>query len=450
MKLSGILFSLLFFAFCCKAQQAKDVFISGKLLNLNNRTSILDLSEMGALRPNNNDREIAPDSAGNFSVHFKLAAANYFMLAHNIVYLSPGDQIKVIMDFNNPEKSTFFGSGSVENYYLESVDLSHSGSFLAKGFNLKGTIKERVELVLQLAAERRNKLHALNNPAPEFVKLEDARIDADIINSFKRLPGFFTWKNNIPRKDEARYFKEADSLTRPYLYKYASKLRNADFLKIEVVRDNFYRIMDSLKDTDPDAPVIRDWQYAYETVYYINESKNKEDLLKLKPRIDSIKNKGYRNAVKESFELKAGFWNGDPAINFRAYDINNKNVSLESFKGKIIYIDLWATWCGPCLQELPQLDSLRKQYANNSNIVFVSLCVNERVDDWKKDIQKRNQQGIQLFADRNQMLPYKIYSIPRTIIVDKDFKVLMMNGPTPSNPGLKAYLNALLERKPVN
>jgi len=65
--------------------------------------------------------------------------------------------------------------------------------------------------------------------------------------------------------------------------------------------------MDSLKNTDPNTSKIKDWQHAYELVYYINAAKNKKDLLPLKEKIDSIKNSGYRNAGKESFDLKAGF-----------------------------------------------------------------------------------------------------------------------------------------------
>jgi hypothetical protein len=47
-------------------------------------------------------------------------------------------------------------------------------------------------------------------------------------------------------------------------------------------------------------------------------------------------------------------------------------------------------------------------------------------------------------------MPYKIYAIPRAIIIDKNFKVLMMNAPMPSNPNLKGYLDALLKRQSVN
>lgn len=450
MKLKGILCLLLALAIRCEAQQNQDVFISGKILNLNNRTTVIDLSEVGALRPENKDREIITDSSGNFSIHFKLSAANYFSIVHNTLYLSPGEQLKVRIDFNDLNKSTFFGKGSIADEYLKSIPFPKEGSYLEGGTKLKGTIKETVDLVLALAQQRREKLKGLRGVTPGFIKLEEGRIDADIINSFKWLPGIFTRQNKIARKDQDPYFKEAFALTQPYGKLYAKHLHHADFLKIEVVRDNFYRIMDSLSDSDPNTARIKDWQYAYETVYYINEAKDKTELLKFKGRIDSINNPAYRSAVRESFDLKAGFWEGDDAIDFKAYDSNNKTVALSSFKGKIIYIDLWATWCVPCLKELPYLDSLRNRYASDPNVVFVSLSLNEHSSDWKQSIQRRQAEGIQLITNHEQIMPYKIYAIPRAIIIDKNFKVLMMNAPMPSNPNLKGYLDALLKRQSVN
>ena len=94
---------------------------------------------------------------------------------------------------------------------------------------------------------------------------------------------------------------------------------------------------------------------------------------------------------------------------------------------------------------MPFLDSLRKKYFNNPDIIFISLCVNESIADWEKELQKRNLEGIPLFADSHQMLPYKIIEITRAIIIDKDFKLLMMKGPMPSSPGLQSYLNGLLK-----
>ena len=444
MKLNNILCLLLCLALHCKAQKTKEVFISGKLVNFNNRLTVIDVSETGELRPLTNDREIAPDSAGNFSVHFKLQGPNYFQIGRNVLYLSPGDRMKVVIDYNWPEKSTFSGSAKNENYYLGSIPFPKAGSYLNGGINLKETLQENINIVFTKAQERRDKLNTLQSVTPEFINLENCRIDADIINSFKMLPGYFVQQKKDSKDNYSKDYKKVDSLTRAYQYKYSASIQKADFLKIEALRHIFYYIMDTLKSNDLNTAKIKDWQYAYELVYYINAAKNKKDLATLKVKIDSIKNPEYREAVRESFEFKADFREGDTAKDFQAYNIKNQVISLSSFKGKVIYIDLWATWCVPCLQELPFLDSLKMKYINNPNIIFISLCIDERTADWEKELQKRNLGGIQLLANSRQMLPYKIYAIPRAIIIDKNFKVLMMNGPMPSNPRLKDYLDGLL------
>jgi thiol-disulfide isomerase/thioredoxin len=445
-KLTGLAFLLLCLALQSSAQQAKEVIISGKIINLNNRTTLIDISEVGELRPVNNDREIAPDSAGNFSIHFKLREANYFKLGLNELYISPGDRMNMVIDYDRPEKSTFSGSASVANNYLKSIPFPKAGSYLNGGTNLKKTLGESIEYILLLAQQRRAELSAIKNKlSPEFFKLEAGRIDADIINSFKLLAGRFIDANKIPKKNTDSVHKTAYNLTKPYLKKYAPGLQKANFLKLEVVRKNFYRIMDSIETTNADGAKIKDWQYAYELAYYINDASDKKSVLKLRPKLDSVKNIEYRKAVKELFDQKTGFWDGDIAVDFKTHDVKNNTVSLSDFKGKIIYIDLWAPWCGPCLEDMPFLDSLRKKYADNPEIVFLSLCLDQNTDMWRKYIQKNNPTGLQLYTNWQQLIPYKVTSIPRAIIIGKDFKVVKMNAPTPSHPGLPAFLDALLK-----
>ena len=72
--------------------------------------------------------------------------------------------------------------------------------------------------------------------------------------------------------------------------------------------------------------------------------------------------------AQEKKELKEG----DQAPTFKYLDINGKEVSLSDLKGKYVYIDIWATWCGPCTGELPHLKELEKKM-HGKKIVFVSI-----------------------------------------------------------------------------
>lgn len=446
MKVNGLLFLLLLWALPGIAQKSKDVFISGKLLHLNNMTTVFDLSDVGALRLGDFGAQIIPDTSGNFAVHFKLAKTGYFRLGRNILYIAPGDKLHVMIDNNAPEKSEFSGDGSPADNYLRSAPFMNAASYLMQRDSIKTTIQGTLDFVLRSAAKRRELLNSIQGLSAEFKSLEDARIDADIINSLKYFSGFYIRKNKIPKSDQPEIQKTCFELTKPYVQKYAAQLKDPNLLKLDVFRANFYTIFGYQNDAGIKVSEFADWKYAYELFYYIQAAKEKSELPPLKVKIDSVQNPEFREAIKESLNSKSGFWDGDTAIDFMAKDLTDKNISLSSFKGKTIYIDLWASWCVPCLQEIPALDSLRGRYKGNPNIVFISLSIDQNKEEWKRSVQKHQLQGIQLFSGLRALKPYKISTVPRSIIIDREFKVLMMDGPTPSNPALANYLDEVLKK----
>lgn len=122
-------------------------------------------------------------------------------------------------------------------------------------------------------------------------------------------------------------------------------------------------------------------------------------------------------------------------------------TSLEDFKGKYVYIDVWATWCGPCLYEVPYLQEVEKQY-HDKNIVFVSISVdaNRDYNKWKQMVTDKKMGGVQLYADKSFdsdfAKDYIIKAIPKFILIDPDGKIVKSNAPRPSD---KKLINLLEE-----
>jgi thiol-disulfide isomerase/thioredoxin len=446
MKFKIVLISLLLLGLYPLTVKSKEVFIYGKLVNPNVKTYFRDCSDIGALRLTDEGTILMPDSLGNFEIRLKLSTPTYFMIGLNIVYLSPGDKLKIMIDNGDPEKSEFLGDGSAADNYLKSIPNPDAASYLIYRDSIKTSILGSMDYILSAAQKRRDILSATPGLTPDFILMEEGRIDADIINSIKYLGGLFIKKNKIPQANKMEAFNQTIKLTQPYLKKYSLLLSNPKLLQIAVFRDNFFTIVKRLRDTGVVIPEFTEWGYAYETAYSINDAKEKGELLKLKPRIDSIGKINYRKAVQKLYDTKTGFWNGDTAIDFVSKDINKAKVSLSSFKGKVIYIELWASWCVPCLHEMPMLDTLREKYINNPNMVFISLSIDQDAASWQKCLVQRKPHGLQLLTDLSQIRPYNITGIPRTIIIDKDFKVLKMDGPTPSSIGLSNYLDAILKK----
>jgi len=139
---------------------------------------------------------------------------------------------------------------------------------------------------------------------------------------------------------------------------------------------------------------------------------------------------------------------GTPSPKFNYPNTKGENVSLDDLKGKYVYVDVWATWCGPCKREIPFLKELDNEF-KGKNIAIVSLSIDkmEHKDKWLKMVADENLQGIQIMADKEWnsdfVRAYNIQGIPRFILIDKDGNILDANAPRPSNPGLKELFNSL-------
>ena len=144
--------------------------------------------------------------------------------------------------------------------------------------------------------------------------------------------------------------------------------------------------------------------------------------------------------AQEKKELKEG----DQAPTFKYLDINGKEVSLSDLKGKYVYIDIWATWCGPCTGELPHLKELEKKM-HGKKIVFVSISCDKDKAAWEKMVKEKGLEGVQLHngGDRAFMDAFGVKYIPRFILLDKEGKVETANMTRPSNSETEKPLKAL-------
>ena len=136
-------------------------------------------------------------------------------------------------------------------------------------------------------------------------------------------------------------------------------------------------------------------------------------------------------------------------VDFTFPDVEGKPVSLSDYRGKVVLVDIWATWCSPCRAELPHLKKLEEEMENTDLVVIgVSVDVRKNYDKWKKMVDDGEVKGIQLFANGGKQLckDYGVNGIPRFIVFDREGKVAEAAAPRPSNPDLKELLNELLKR----
>lgn len=157
----------------------------------------------------------------------------------------------------------------------------------------------------------------------------------------------------------------------------------------------------------------------------------------LKERAEEMKRQLFKNAPQGA------------AIDFTYPDVNGKMVSLSDFKGKVVVVDVWATWCSPCRYQLPFLKKLEEEM-RGKDVVFIGVSVDKKKDyeKWKKMLKDEGLQGVQLFADGFSKITkdYNITGIPRFMVFDKKGNLVEMQAPRPSEPALKKMIEAELKK----
>ncbi len=167
--------------------------------------------------------------------------------------------------------------------------------------------------------------------------------------------------------------------------------------------------------------------------------------------------KSYKSFIGQAIALKKEFPKGTPSPTFSDYEnYDGTTTSLSDLAGKYVYIDVWATWCGPCKAEIPFLKEIEKEY-HGKDIQFVSLSIDDdrshkgswdkAHEAWKAMVADKELGGIQLFAPKGWQTEfiqaYKINGIPRFILIDPAGNVVSPDAPRPSSDELKELLTEL-------
>lgn len=143
---------------------------------------------------------------------------------------------------------------------------------------------------------------------------------------------------------------------------------------------------------------------------------------------------------------------GKPSPTFNYENHKGGMTKLEDLRGKYVYIDTWATWCGPCIREMPAMKEVEKKY-HGKNITFLGISIDAKKDHdkWKAMVDKKELGGVQVFADNDWnsqfVKDYGITGIPRFILLDPKGNVVDSNAPRPSDPTLIKMLDELLAKK---
>ncbi len=245
--------------------------------------------------------------------------------------------------------------------------------------------------------------------------------DAEDINNSISFTGLGAGTNNYMatkiRFQDSENFSDFNSIF---------KLEKPDFnAKVESLKSSLDDLISNALDLD--------------STMMVNEVKSNKELITF---LTANYEKKHRDII--------AFAKGKPSPKFVNYE-NHKGgtTSLDDLKGKYVYVDVWATWCGPCKREIPFLKEVEKEF-HGKNIEFVSISIDKKEahQKWKDMVTEKELGGIQLYADNGWnsqfVRDYGIEGIPRFLLIDDKGNIVNADAPRPSNPKLKELLNGLL------
>ncbi len=463
-KLIIFLFPAFLLFACQNAKQSNAVKITGTIEN--------PISEKASIRYGDSTH-VAEVVDGKFVLDFELTKPESITFKHGSesggLYLEPGDNVTLTL---NPkefdETLKLAGDGAEESNYL-----------LAK-YLLNEQFDEKTKEIYSSSPEE------FAASMDEIKKANDQHLET-YAEAHKNMNADFL-KNE---KSTILYSWATDKINYPAYYPYYA---GADAPELEL-GDDYLAFMDKIEMNDETA-FENNQQYAQMVNAYINsmgqkagkgidnlagmfeaaQNKIKSDKIKSGILANTLTNflnyndatgaekyvemfnkmstdEKQKKAIAEAHSIAMKLLKGKPAPTFNYTNTKGEEVPLENLKGKNVYVDVWATWCGPCKKEIPHLKELEAKYHNNDDIVFMSVSIDkmEDKDKWLKMVEEKELSGVQLMADKDWKssicTDYGIRGIPRFLLIDKEGKIMDKNAPRPSSKEIKEVMADLAKPK---
>lgn len=427
------------------------IHLKGQLIDMGSRQVRMNYNGAASMLGDSRDLVILTDEAGRFDTTFTLNEPAYFSISRNTLYLTPGDDMVIKVTQNNKE-AEFAGKGAEANNYMKHRLFPKGGSYLEAGRNLRHDFASTKLLIDSLAAVRQHTLDTLSHVSDEFKRLETARIKADVANSYISYASYSGLFKGIKDSEQAaaKWTEFCQSINEP-IQPLLKAIIDESLLDVAVVRDVISHHSDStLKEVwfkELAIPERTAELYACaEEVDRLRNEVSPQAVSQAEAFVQTVKNADFRNEVEQKIQQASKLLPGKEAIDFAITNVKGEEKHLSDFKGKVIYIDLWATWCGPCIHESPYFEKLAKEY-EGKEVVFLPISTDTTVKPWLNYLKAHKKDLVQYHSnDEALVTDWAILYIPRFILIDKDFKIVNAYAPRPSEKEAAALIDATLNR----
>lgn len=373
------------------------------------------------------------------------------------IFLSPHGIHSVSLNTEEFDESLkYSGQNAAENNYLAKKFLLSEKLSIAPA-DLKVISEDSIIIVAEKhQQEYLDLLQASGNLRPSFINLEKRAIKYNnrllrenyVLNSSK---GYYSGSDSGPSTTKILPEQlDVDNGEDYANFQDYQHLVSIDFFKETQLgkdtgtsskTDKAFKYLEKLKSQNIKNSLLRSFSYGIRA-----SAEDSEEIYELVMALSD--DEEFKKDLTTKFNVLQKLKKGNPSPNFTYENYEGGQTSLSELQGKYVYIDVWATWCAPCIKEIPNLKAIEHQYADKK-IHFVSLSIDTKkdYDKWKEMVSKEELGGIQLIADKDWnsdfIKNYAIDGIPRFILIDPEGAIVSADAPRPSDPALIELFNSL-------
>ena len=234
------------------------------------------------------------------------------------------------------------------------------GSFLLSGRNVRENFEKTKEVVDALAASKLAQLDTLKGVTELFKENERIRVKANLLNSYLTYALYNKENAGASREEQRQWYGRFITSVTPDVNQLMREITKNEYLDIIDVRDVIVYNLDQAEFMQgvEITPEMREIKEALQVLAKLDSSTDPEVILNMEEKTKSFQHEGIVSELQEKIRNVKSLMTGQPAHEIIMTDVDGNEVLLSSFKGKNIYLDCWATWCGPCIQESPAFVAL--------------------------------------------------------------------------------------------
>lgn len=398
------------------------------------------------------------DSAGNFRAKVNVSKDGYYFFKigrpYSTIRFKKGKNVNVDIDADNFFKSRqYSGDLSIENNF--NVEKSALRSefvgdpkdyFVVPLTEFLPKIKVTREAIFELIDK--------SSLSPEDKKLEKRISEYDYLQTYNNYQKFYSYHKKRDADLPEDYYQPIIDINidDDEMFRHSGAYRN-------LIVANYRHSTKKAMDEDSTLAVIEFVRNKISNVESVDAREKFASMLmrKMKQGNDNIDDDYHqilplftsermKSKLTGKYKSALETVSGKESVEFNYENFSGGETTLKDLSGKLVYIDVWATWCGPCLKEMPPLKKLVDDY-KGKNIEFVSISIDHKkdYDKWRKMVPEKNVGGIQLYdaegLSSSFMKAFNVGLIPRFLMLDSEGKIITAHAPRPSSGEVRGFID---------